>query len=119
MWGQTTLSKFDVTREFGRGWVEPVREDPRRVVGSACTGNSVVVTRVHVGNPSLFGLLVLEVAALLVHLHEIVQVLILLGHVGIDHELALVSIDLLDAPFREGYDFVLNRQPVKDLQHEK
>ena len=57
--------------------------------------------------------------ALLVHLHEVVQVLILLGHVGIDHEFALVSIDLLDAPFREGYDFVLDRQPVEDLQHEK
>tara|TARA_B110000305_G_C19422815_1_gene631847 strand:+ start:646 stop:912 length:267 start_codon:yes stop_codon:yes gene_type:complete len=88
-------------------------------VGPACTGNAVVVACVHVGNPSLFGLLVFEVAALLVHLHEVVQVLILLGHVGIDHEFALVSIDLLDAPFREGYDFVLDRQPVKDLQHEK
>ena len=89
-------------------------------MGSAYTGNARVIIRCsHQRNSSLLSLLFFKFSAFLINLHEIINILILLGQVRINHKFTLMSVNSFLASLREGYDFVLNWESVKDLQHEK
>lgn len=106
--GSTSLSEFDITRQFGRWWIEPIWELAGCVMSLSYIGKTMIVTCIHYGNSSFFGLFVFEISAFFIQLQEIIKVLILFGHVRINNYFTLLSINLFYTSLREGYDFVLN-----------